>query len=98
MCGKETVGAATCIETRFLIDGNAYAPVPYPKKPKTAFQPAGRRCPSCNVKPGGFHHVGCTVERCPRCGDVWIFCRCQGWKSPVGQREKRPCKVIPFPG
>ena len=43
MCGKETIGAATRIESRFLIEGRTYAPLPYPEKPKTVFQPAQRR-------------------------------------------------------
>jgi hypothetical protein len=43
MCGKETIGAATCIESRFLIGGEVYRPLPYPEKPATVFQPANRR-------------------------------------------------------
>lgn len=54
-----------------------------------------RRCPSCNVKPGGYHHVGCTVETCPRCGQTWLFCGCSGCK--VLDHSDRPCRIIPFP-
>lgn len=26
-----------------------------------------RRCPDCNVAPGGLHHPGCDTEECPTC-------------------------------
>jgi hypothetical protein len=32
------------------------------------------RCRNCNVAPGGLHHAGCDVERCPICGGQRISC------------------------
>jgi len=37
-----------------------------------------RTCHDCNVKPGQYHHYGCSMERCPRCGDQLYICRCNG--------------------
>lgn len=38
-------------------------------------EPSGR-CHDCNIAPGGKHHPGCDVERCPRCGGQMISCGC----------------------
>ena len=32
------------------------------------------RCPRCNVGPGGLHHLGCSLERCPSCGQQTSVC------------------------
>jgi hypothetical protein len=37
----------------------------------------GRDCHDCAVKPGGLHHAGCDVERCPRCHRQLITCDCE---------------------
>ena len=34
------------------------------------------RCHDCNIAPGGFHHPGCCLERCPKCGGQLISCGC----------------------
>lgn len=33
-------------------------------------------CHDCNVRPGQFHHPGCDMERCPKCGGQAIGCDC----------------------
>ena len=40
------------------------------------FDEQGGRCRDCRIKHGGFHHPGCDVERCPRCGGQLISCDC----------------------
>jgi len=40
------------------------------------FGEVGDRCHDCNIVNGGFHHPGCDVERCPKCGGQLITCGC----------------------
>jgi hypothetical protein len=40
------------------------------------------RCDDCGVRRGGYHHPGCDLERCPRCGGQAIFCGCYDEEPP----------------
>ncbi len=35
-----------------------------------------RRCGDCDALPGNYHHVGCDLEECPRCGGQLLSCDC----------------------
>lgn len=38
--------------------------------------PEGNNCHDCGAPPGGLHHLGCDMERCPACGHQLISCGC----------------------
>lgn len=69
MCDKSTI---TCKENKIVNfpDGKKMAPVPYTSIDTTI------RCHDCNVAAGGFHHIGCDMEICPRCGGQFLGCSC----------------------
>jgi hypothetical protein len=62
-CGEGTVG----------IEGEVFR-----RRTFGAERRGGRngRCGDCGVVLGHFHHPGCAIERCPRCGGQSIMCGC----------------------
>lgn len=96
-CGKEMEGASSCINSIIRIDGIEYTPLPFEKK-DTVFtrEKDTVRCPECNILNGGLHHVGCSLELCPKCGGKWIYCRCSGLKVVNSGNKGKKCNIIPF--
>jgi len=74
-CNQELSGpnaADSCTSDPIKFDGD---PKKYPPSTYHFDEPSGR-CHDCNIKHGGFHHAGCDVERCPKCGGQLISCDC----------------------
>jgi hypothetical protein len=71
-CNRDTRVAMSCIiaEVR-LANGRVLPRVRFFPLDGTRLDP---RCPACNVGPGGLHHVGCGLERCPSCGQQTSVC------------------------
>jgi hypothetical protein len=38
--------------------------------------PAAKKCVTCGVGKGKFHHPNCPEEICPKCGGQLLFCNC----------------------
>jgi len=73
-CKKEMLDSSikTCTANKIVEfpDGTKMSSVPY-----TSDDPE-LRCHDCNVATGGFHHLNCDMERCPRCSGQFLGCSC----------------------
>lgn len=55
-----------------------------------------RRCHDCAVRVGGFHHPGCDVEECPRCGYQALSCECVAQLDELEDpRDYHPARNLP---
>ena len=59
-----------------MINGNNLAPVKHGEETRADWGSDGGRCHDCGAKVGKFHHPGCDVEECPKCGGQLIGCSC----------------------
>jgi hypothetical protein len=67
ICGQLRRPGINCVKTIFFLSGKSYL--------RRSHEGDGN-CPDCGTPRGGFHHMGCRVERCPRCGDSLLACGC----------------------
>jgi hypothetical protein len=78
-CGQEMLLGTGCSHTIMVlaVDGGGEEQrerVRYGQEKEDWGAGDGLPCHDCAVKPGGCHHPGCDVERCPRCGAQAIGC------------------------
>ncbi len=75
-CDQEMLDETTedCTENRVVKfpDGSVLPSVPY----NPEYGGAKQRCHDCNIARGGYHHPGCDMEQCPKCGGQLISCGC----------------------
>ena len=75
-CGGEMTEGISCLTDPVVIDGRAYAPIPWGQelRPRHRYEP--EECRDCGTPLGGIHHPGCCMERCPACHGQAIGCDC----------------------
>lgn len=67
--------APTCTAEEIQFpDGEILEAIPYGDESKNKKEE--ERCPSCGVEIGGYHHPGCEISECPRCGKPLASCSC----------------------
>lgn len=71
VCGQKMIDFGNC---------TAHTEIEYPDGEKLPAIPYEEHeilpCHDCGVAPGKYHHPGCDMARCPRCGGQLIFCEC----------------------
>ncbi len=71
-CNKEILKAKGCTLSHIKLGGKWYE-----RSTENFDEPSGR-CHDCGAKHGNYHHFGCDVECCPKCGGQMIGCDCFG--------------------
>ena len=89
-CKQEMTDPATvtCKQEVKFPDGTTMAPIPYAPSVRVRALPDGGRCHDCGISPGGFHHPGCDMELCPRCGEQLIGCGCLSEEEDEEEEEE----------
>lgn len=81
-CKQDMLTSYGCIPPRDAIvelNGKHYYRLRYsiPSQLVGRVDPDTHRCHDCNAAVNQYHHVGCDMERCPRCGGQFISCNCE---------------------
>jgi hypothetical protein len=69
-CDQEMLQARTCTVDAVILQGHRYT-----RGRAFPGAPDGR-CGACGVTEDAYHHLGCDMEDCPRCGRQLISCGC----------------------
>jgi len=64
-CGIEMTTGRSCTVEALHLDGV-----------RKRLGRAHRPCGDCGVRAGGFHHLGCDLQRCPACRGQLLTCGC----------------------
>lgn len=74
-CQLEMTSARSCTVDALHVGGRRFVLAPHGTEPgMSRFR--GRRCGDCGVEWGGLHHLGCDLQRCPRCDRQLLSCGC----------------------
>lgn len=73
-CDQEMTTSTSCSVAVLHRDGAPIPMIPYGDERPPRTRPA---CGDCGVERGGFHHLGCDIQRCPVCRWQMMSCGCR---------------------
>ncbi len=68
--------ASSCDVQALHQDGVRIPMIPWGHE-RPRFGASHQRCGDCGVAPGGFHHLGCDIQRCAVCQGQMFSCGCR---------------------
>lgn len=75
LCKREMRAAMSCSVGALHVDGRRVDMIPWGRG-SGRYAERGR-CHDCGVSQGGFHHIGCDMQRCPLCRRQMMSCGCR---------------------
>jgi hypothetical protein len=91
-CDREMRTAPSCVVSTLHLAGARFPLVPYGRDGTSA--PGAGRCGDCGVEPGGFHHLGCDLQRCPRCQRQLLSCGCPFDELGGAEQDAEPGPLV----
>jgi hypothetical protein len=86
-CDREMTEEISCLTDPILIGGELYEPIRWGDKRASKGWRVDLPCGDCGTPPGGVHHPGCCVERCPVCLGQAFGCRCFNTPDDYDQED-----------
>jgi hypothetical protein len=74
-CEQDMATAHSCTVDALHLDGRRVEMIPFGAA--RGGRTGGGRCGDCGVSRGGWHHLGCDLQRCPLCRGQMFTCGCR---------------------
>jgi hypothetical protein len=75
-CDGEMTKGISCRSDPITIGDDDFEPIPWGDERESGSWVIDFNCRDCKTPPGGVHHPGCCVERCPACLGQALGCPC----------------------
>jgi hypothetical protein len=75
-CKGEMTDAISCRPDPLMVGGVIVHPIRWGEERESKGRRIDFCCRDCRTPPGGVHHPGCCVERCPSCRGQALGCAC----------------------
>ena len=98
-CNGEMMEGISCRPDPIMSGDTIYEPIRWGDELESRRWVIDFPCRDCRTPPGGVHHPGCCVERCPACLGQAFGCECLAdsdediWDDGPPSLANRPCHL-----